>query len=1012
MCRSVMHVFCAIALSIFGLSGVIQAASLGKVDVASHLGEPFYAEVPLDLDEDEAISSIFVELASPADYQILEVFRDAAVGSIRADVKSDSRGSRVELTSTSAVEAPFLNLILKVRHGRATHFKKFSIFLDLPRAAKPNRSSEKVLPVKRIEDISVNPMLEAAPVVKEVAQESKSTFQAYDGWARTEQYGPMVYGDTISTVADRLRVDARYSRQQVMMALFEKNKDKFDKENINLINAGTYLNVPSAQEVEHISRAQALGLLKEHNAKWKELTKQTKYAKVQEAQENRYGKHVRMGETASGVASQPIAQNVKNAELKSPVMERDVAKTSAENPASSVVENSQGGTAIAALRQENDGLQKRLKDMEMKMAKLAAQPASAEVLAASNARINKLELQLARQAGELEKARKQALAQQSGGEEMGLLTWILMGIVALLSMIAGYLVYALRGQRSHPVEQELTETMIEPEVESVEVEAIDVEVAGGAESADIEEVDVEPVDFEATLMASADDLQGPLTQTIPELTDEDTSEMEAFGEPDEEPDPNVDYLTEADVYMRYGMEDEAEKQVGMALRLRSDNKDAHIKLAEIRHARGNKAGVEEAASTARAVLVGDALAAFTTAFDALKAGGAPTGDEANLDDTMPPTTLEELSSTSLDEDALQADSSLDIDDFDLPDFASDESSTELGDTVSNDGLAVELNDSASAMEDSLDLGELDWSSDSDVDIKAEDSGALLTEMATEDVVELSDTTDLNNEHASDEANVLLEEEITPVDTEAVPAQEIGTIGEIETTEQPVESEINLGDSLDNLNLSDLEMPDLNSSSDEEPSAASTLEEVDLDSTVVMDWSKDTSVIAAGEDIGGESGANYDELVETDISLEEVSIDLDEADLGEGLDIDLPALEGLDHDEKSSLIDEVKPSSEIVSEEPANSTLTDELSSMSFSLDDLDVDLDATPADEDMDDFTSTIQSTLVNLGVEESELEVMLEPVDDDEPESGDKEKDDFDADLELDNLLSDLDDFSADDKK
>jgi len=946
MCRSVMHVFCAIALSIFGLSGVIQAASLGKVDVASHLGEPFYAEVPLDLDEDEAISSIFVELASPADYQILEVFRDAAVGSIRADVKSDSRGSRVELTSTSAVEAPFLNLILKVRHGRATHFKKFSIFLDLPRAAKPNRSSEKVLPVKRIEDISVNPMLEAAPVVKEVAQESKSTFQAYDGWARTEQYGPMVYGDTISTVADRLRVDARYSRQQVMMALFEKNKDKFDKENINLINAGTYLNVPSAQEVEHISRAQALGLLKEHNAKWKELTKQTKYAKVQEAQENRYGKHVRMGETASGVASQPIAQNVKNAELKSPVMERDVAKTSAENPASSVVENSQGGTAIAALRQENDGLQKRLKDMEMKMAKLAAQPASAEVLAASNARINKLELQLARQAGELEKARKQALAQQSGGEEMGLLTWILMGIVALLSMI-------------HPVEQELTETMIEPEVESVEVEAIDVEVAGGAESADIEEVDVEPVDFEATLMASADDLQGPLTQTIPELTDEDTSEMEAFGEPDEEPDPNVDYLTEADVYMRYGMEDEAEKQVGMALRLRSDNKDAHIKLAEIRHARGNKAGVEEAASTARAVLVGDALAAFTTAFDALKAGGAPTGDEANLDDTMPPTTLEELSSTSLDEDALQADSSLDIDDFDLPDFASDESSTELGDTVSNDGLAVELNDSASAMEDSLDLGELDWSSDSDVD--------------------------MNNEHASDEANVLLEEEITPVDTEAVPAQEIGTIGEIETTEQPVESEINLGDSLDNLNLSDLEMPDLNSSSDEEPSAASTLEEVDLDSTVVMDWSKDTSVIAAGEDIGGESGANYDELVETDISLEEVSIDLDEADLGEGLDIDLPALEGLDHDEKSSLIDEVKPSSEIVSEEPANSTLTDEL---------------------------STIQSTLVNLGVEESELEVMLEPVDDDEPESGDKEKDDFDADLELDNLLSDLDDFSADDKK
>jgi len=1014
MCRSFMHVFCAIALSIFGLSGVTQAASLGKVDVASHLGEPFYAEVPLGLDEGEAISSIFVELASAADYQILEVFRDSAVGSIRADVKSDSRGSRVELTSTRAVEAPFLNLILKVRHGRATHFKKFSIFLDLPRAAKPNSSREKVLPVKRIEDISTNPMLEAAPVVEEVVPESQSSFQAYDGWARTEQYGPMVYGDTISTVADRLRVDARYSRQQVMMALFEKNKDKFDKENINLINAGTYLNVPSAQEVEHISRAQALSSLKEHNAKWKELTKQTKYAKVQEAQKNRYGKHVRMGETASGVASQPIAQNVEKSELKSPVMERDVVKAGAENPVSSVGVNSQGDEAIAALRQENDGLQQRLKEMEMKMAKLAAQPAATDVLAASNARINKLELQLARQVGELEKARKQASAQQSGGEEMGLLTWILMAIVALLSMIAGYLAYALRGQRSHPVEQELTETIVEPEVEEVEVEAIDVEEAGSAEPTDIEEVDVEPVDFEATLMASADDLQGPLTQTIPELTDEDTSEMEAFGEPDEEPDPNVDYLTEADVYMRYGMEDEAEKQVGMALRLRSDNKDAHIKLAQIRHARGNKTGVEEAVSTARSVLVGDALATFTTAFDALEAG-TPTEDETSLDDTMPPTTLEELSSTSTDEDALQADSSLDIDDFDLPDFASDEPSTEVDDVVPSDALAVEPSESVPEMEDSLDLGELDWSSDSDVDIKAEDSGALLTEMATEGVVEeLSDTTDLNSEYTSDEANVSAEEESTladEVDEEAALEQDAVATDGIETTDEPIEPETNLGDSLDNLNLSDLEMPDLDPSSDEEPSVASALEEMDLDKTVVMDWSKDTSVITAGEDIGGESGSNHDDVVEADASLEEASIDLDEADLEEGLDIDLSALEGLDGQEESSLINEDKPSADAVQEEPANTTITDELSSMSFSLDDLDVDLDATPADEDMDDFTSTIQSTLIDLGVKESELDVSLEPVDDDEPESGDKEKDDFDADLELDNLLSDLDNFSSDEK-
>ncbi|MBL4760014.1 MAG: hypothetical protein JKY80_04060 [Mariprofundaceae bacterium] len=959
-----MHVFCAIALSIFGLSGVAQAASLGKADVASHLGEPFYAEVPLGLDEDEAISNIFVELASPADYQILEVFRDSAVGAIRVDVKNDSRGSRVELTTTSAVEAPFLNLVLKVRYGRATHFKKFSIFLDLPRAAKPNVTKAKVLPVRRMEDISGNPMLEAAPVVEKVAEESpKSSFKPYDGWARTAQYGPMVYGDTISTVAQRLRVDTRYSRQQVMMALFEKNKSKFDKENINLINAGTYLDVPSAQEVEHISHSQALSLLKAHNAKWKELTKQTKYAKVQEAQKNRYGKHVRMGESASGVASKPIAKGDANTVLSKPELATDVAANNSKKVVSSGEETQNNG-ASTELRQENDSLQQRLKDMEAKMEKLAAQATSVEGLAASNARIKKLELQLARQVGELEKARKQASMQQSDSD-MGLLTWILIGIVALLSMIAGYLAYALRGQRSHPVDQEnmMDPALEENSVEESGVEEIDVEEVDVAE---VTEADVTPVDFEASVMASSDTIEGALTEGIPELTDEDTSEMQAFDEPTEEPDPNVDYLTEADVYMRYGMEDEAEKQVGMALRLRSDNKDAHVKLTQIRHARGNQSGVDEAAATARSVLEGEALATFTTAFNALEAGTSDE-EEVSLDDTMPPTTLEELSSNSADEDALQADSSLDIDDFDLPDFASEEPSTESVDSV------IEA-------ESSLDLGDID------VDIKAEDSDALLGEMADEntaDVASLSDTPD-------DEPNLT----------------------EREQPEAVIEEAVDLGDSLDNLNLSDIEMPDLDAQSKEEPSVASALEEITMDSTVVMDWSKDTSVITAGEDIGGESGSNLASSDEAASSpVDEPIVDLAEPSLEEGLDIDLSALEDMGEEDMPSLTAEESESSLGDAKEKPADNVEDELSSISFNLDDLDVDLDATPDDGDIDDFTSTIQSTLIDLGVMESELDVSLEPVDEADSKSEDKGKDDFDADLELDNLLSDLDTLSGDDK-
>ncbi|HKI59688.1 MAG TPA: FimV/HubP family polar landmark protein, partial [Mariprofundaceae bacterium] len=277
-----------IMLSFYGLIFAIaafatsaSAVSLGKIDVASHLGEPFYAEVPLSLDEGEVISALYVELATPADYRILEVYRDQALNVIRADVENDSRGTRIELTSRSAMDAPFFNLVLKVRQGRATHYKKYPVFLDLPRAAQPAKQAAP-LPTLSVEDAAQAPSVTAItpvqPTVEEmVAPEEAvspvSSFQPYDGWARTSHYGPMVYGDTISTVADRLRVDSRYSRNQVMVALFEKNRSKFDQDNINLIQAGTHLDIPLAEEVERIRPEQASAIMKEHNQRWRELVK-------------------------------------------------------------------------------------------------------------------------------------------------------------------------------------------------------------------------------------------------------------------------------------------------------------------------------------------------------------------------------------------------------------------------------------------------------------------------------------------------------------------------------------------------------------------------------------------------------------------------------------------------------------------------------------------------------------------------------------------------------------------
>ena len=106
-------------------SGTAHAASLEKIEVASAIGQPLYAEVPLLLDANELASKVFIEIASDADYKIFEVYRDPVLNSIRADVASDERGARVKLTSRTAIQTPFFNLVLNAMEAIEETFKDF-----------------------------------------------------------------------------------------------------------------------------------------------------------------------------------------------------------------------------------------------------------------------------------------------------------------------------------------------------------------------------------------------------------------------------------------------------------------------------------------------------------------------------------------------------------------------------------------------------------------------------------------------------------------------------------------------------------------------------------------------------------------------------------------------------------------------------------------------------------------------------------------------------------------------
>ncbi|MDQ6953200.1 MAG: FimV/HubP family polar landmark protein [Mariprofundaceae bacterium] len=976
MYRHIMHVVCAFALSILSFTGMAQAVSLGKIDVASHLGEPFYAEVPLGLDDGESIANVFVSLATASDYRLLEVFHDQAVDVIKVNVKRDQRGGRVELTTVRPLDLPFFNVIMKVKQGRATHFKKFSVFLDLPKSSsqvrqqsftkrQPQTEAKQRMMVAKLVFHRASPIVSTQKVKSLVQDVAKSR----DRWARTQRYGPMVFGDTITTVAQRLRVDQRFSNQQVMLALFEKNKSKFSQNNINLIKAGTYLDVPTADEVMLHSDAEAIRMLHQQAQVWKKLTQQSQYAKVKEAQKNRYAKHVSIGEHASGVAKAALVakpetrtEMAQSSSTKGVEGSGESAKSSA-----SVLENA----TIILLQKENEDLKKRLNLLETTLAKMASktpvEKASA-ASAASAAQVNKLQIQLARQNNALEKARQKILAQQEDDGGFGLLAWILMAVVTLLSIVVGYLVYMLKGQRKHPAQQD-------PAQED------DLSHPVTHEESDAPAFDDSNLDA-LQQSAPADAFEG-----IPDLTDEDTSEMEAFQNPEEEPDPNVDYLSEADVYTRYGMDDEAEKQVNMALRLREDNKDAHVKRVEIRHARGDHAGVKDAVETAKLALTGSSLALFMTAYEAL-------GSDGVSDDEVP--------ATSASDSTTSEDLPSDMEEFDLPDLSGA--------------------DDPKAGTDELDLGEMDWSG-ADLDLGAS-LGKVVTSDQEDDGLEFTDL-DLPTMGDHSEADVDL-------DLDAVQVDDGG------------------------LDFSGLNIPNMDSGEDEHDATVSMAapDALNLDDSSLTDLDDNESpLLSDSDDVLGDIDLSSFDLTENEVveSFESIAVNEREQSTptmsnseGEYLLTEFSGLNLGEFDEDTAL-----PNDKLSSAKVSSLTVADEMDDLTMQMgalddlakdlhddlggdssldlddfDDLDIDLDAVDHDADLEEFTSTIQATLKELGVEDGELDapevddMNIHDLDTDfddlnlsELEDGHvNKKDGFEASLELDNLLSELDDFSKGD--
>ena len=234
-----------LALSIAALPLSVQAAGLGQINVLSGLGQPLRAEIQISASAQE-LQSLSARIASADAFRRANLSYGSAVSTIRVSV--DTRAARpvVRLTSDRPINDPFVDLLVELDWAGGNLVREYTFLLDpvelsAPRplaaaietpAARPVRGAPRAA-------VAAPAPMRAAPVAPAPA----------DTWTVRR-------GDTMHRIASA-NAHPGTTLDQMLIALLRANPQAFDGGNINRLRAGTVLNVPGADAVRAIDAGEA-----------------------------------------------------------------------------------------------------------------------------------------------------------------------------------------------------------------------------------------------------------------------------------------------------------------------------------------------------------------------------------------------------------------------------------------------------------------------------------------------------------------------------------------------------------------------------------------------------------------------------------------------------------------------------------------------------------------------------------------------------------------------------------
>jgi pilus assembly protein FimV len=271
----------AAAIALFGsvASLPVHALGLGRVTVQSALGEPLRAEIEVVEISAEEAATLRTSVASADAFRAAGLEYTAAVTNVQISLQRRADGrSFLRLSSDRPVAEPFVDLILEARWASGRIVRDYTMLFDPPnlrQAASPPMAAP-VAPV--ISRPAPPPMASMPPTAPPPVAAAPAPFfpsspppprpapvarapapQAAPAAMATSPDGQKIIvkpGDTAGKIAAQNK-PASVSLDQMLVALLRSNPDAFIGGNVNRLKAGAVLEVPAGDQAEFLPPAEA-----------------------------------------------------------------------------------------------------------------------------------------------------------------------------------------------------------------------------------------------------------------------------------------------------------------------------------------------------------------------------------------------------------------------------------------------------------------------------------------------------------------------------------------------------------------------------------------------------------------------------------------------------------------------------------------------------------------------------------------------------------------------------------